>query len=302
MMSSVTIAVIQMESKLGRHAANQRRAERFVREAAARGANLVCLPEAFVTSGNILEVADVAVPIPGDETDQLCELSRELGVWLVAGLLERGDHGQYFSTSVLLDPERGLLGRYRRVHCHELEARYLASGSDYPTFDLPFGRVGLLQGYDINFAEAAREYFRRGVDIVVCSALVPAMFAYVAHLRLPVRTIDAECVLAFASGVGTNLYAGFDYMGRSQILADPLFLEAERFDFEDGDERLVLLDDHEEGVGVAELDLTRMSKYRDKATLGADLKPSTYWRPVSTPNADRQAVGCPALMSASAKR
>jgi predicted amidohydrolase len=171
----------------------------------AQGADLICLTEAFSKSGNILETADVSVPIPGPETEFLCEQAKQAGVHIVAGLLERGDDGKYYSTSVLCGPEGTMLGRYRRVHCHELEARYLSGGSDYPVFDVEFGRIGLMQGYDINFPEVAREYCRRGVDIIVCSALVPEMFAYVANMRLPVRAVDAECIVAFASGIGTNL-------------------------------------------------------------------------------------------------
>ncbi|WP_345590261.1 carbon-nitrogen hydrolase family protein [Streptomyces marokkonensis] len=282
------IAVVQMESKLGREPANLRRAERLVRQAAAEGAHLVCLPEAFLTSGNILEVADVAVPIPGDATDRLCALAAEEGVHIVAGLLERGEDGAYYSTSVLVDRTGALRGTYRRVHRHELESRYLAGGTAYPTFDLDIGRIGLMQGYDVNFPEVTREYLRRGVDVVVCSALVPDMFTYVADMRLPVRAVDGECVLAFASGIGNNLYAGFGYMGRSQILADPLFLESERFDFEDGDERMLVLTEGE-GVGVVEVDLDRMRRYREKATLRRDLEPGTYWQ--SFPDATTPAPG-----------
>ncbi|BCL18359.1 carbon-nitrogen hydrolase family protein [Streptomyces tuirus] len=276
-MPGTKIAVVQMESKLGKPAQNLRRAEHYIGEAVAQGADLICLPEAFSTSGNILEVADVSVTIPGPETDFLREQAKQAGVHIVAGLLERGGDGTYYSTSVLCGPEGTLLGRYRRVHCHELEARYLSGGSEYPVFDVEFGRIGLMQGYDINFPEVAREYCRRGVDIIVCSALVPEMFAYVANMRLPVRAVDAECVLAFASGIGNNLYAGFGYMGRSQVLADPLFLEAERFDFVDGDERMVDLG-KEPGVGVVEVDLDRMRRYRAKATLSGDLQPATYWQ------------------------
>ncbi|MET9665573.1 carbon-nitrogen hydrolase family protein [Streptomyces sp. NPDC006475] len=279
-MGRLRIAVVQMESKLGREPANLRRAERYIRQAAGDGADLVCLPEAFLTSGNILEVADVAVPIPGDATDQLCRVAAELGVHIVAGLLEHGEDAAYYSTSVLIDRTGELRGTYRRVHRHELESRYLAGGTEYPTFDLDIGRVGLMQGYDVNFPEVSREYLRRGVDVLVCSALVPDMFTYLVDMRLPVRAVDGECVLAFASGVGNNLYAGFGYMGRSQILADPLFLESERFDFEDGDERMVLLAEGE-GVGIVEIDIDRMRRYRDKATLRNDSRPGTYWRPVA---------------------
>ncbi|WP_031106458.1 carbon-nitrogen hydrolase family protein [Streptomyces sp. NRRL S-146] len=276
-MPGTKIAVVQMESKLGKPEQNLRRAEHYIGEAVAQGADLICLPEAFSTSGNILEVADVSVPVPGPETEFLCGQAKQAGVHIVAGLLERGDDGKYYSTSVLCGPEGTILGHYRRVHCHELEARYLSGGSEYPVFDVEFGRIGLMQGYDINFPEVAREYCRRGVDIIVCSALVPEMFAYVANMRLPVRAVDAECIVAFASGIGNNLYAGFGYMGRSQVLADPLFLEAERFDFVDGDERMVDLG-KEPGVGVVEVDLDRMRRYRTKATLSGDLQPATYWQ------------------------
>lgn len=287
------IAVIQMESKLGRESGNQRRAERLIAQAAEQGADLVCLPEAYLTSGNILEVADVAVPIPGPATERLAEVARDAGIHLVAGLLERGDDGRYYSTSVLFDRTGTMLGRYRRVHTHELEARYLASGTEYPVFDLDIGRVGLMQGYDVNFPEVSREYLRREVDIIVCNALVPSMFAYVADMRLPVRAVDAECIIAFASGIGNNLYAGFSYMGRSQVLADPLFLESEHFDFEDGDERMLVMES-EEGVGVVDIDLDRMRRYRDKATLRHDLKPATYWHDVAPTTSPPVAAGVPA--------
>lgn len=277
-MAGTTIAVVQMESKLGKPEQNLRKAERYIQQAVEQKADLICLPEAFSTSGNILEVADVAVPIPGPETDFLCEQARRASAYIVAGLLERGDNGRFYSTSVLAGPAGTILGCYRRVHRHELEARYLDGGTEYPVFDVEFGRIAMMQGYDVNFPEVAREYHRRGVDVIVCSALVPEMFAYVANMRLPVRAVDAECILAFASGIGNNLYAGFGYTGCSQILADPLFLEAERFDFVDGEERMVNLG-KEAGVGVVEVDLDRMRRYRTKATLRADLQPATYWQP-----------------------
>lgn len=104
-MPGTKIAVVQMESKLGKPAQNLRRAEHYIHEAVAQGADLICLPEAFSTSGNILEVADVSVTVPGPETDFLREQAKQAGVHIVAGLLERGDDGKYYSTSVLCGPE-----------------------------------------------------------------------------------------------------------------------------------------------------------------------------------------------------
>lgn len=269
-------AVVQLECKLGRSSGNMRRAERRIAAAARAGAQLICLPEAFLTSGNILEVKEVAVPIPGPATDRLCELAREGGVYIVAGLLERAGAAEFYSTSVLCAPDGSLAGTYRRVHVHELESRYIGTGGEYPVFDTELGRIGLLQGYDLNFPEASRELFRRQADTIVCSALVPEMYAYITHTLLPARAIDAECYLIFASGVGANPFAGFNYMGQSQVLADPLFLESERFDFMDGEERMIELE-AEEDQRIIELDVGRLRTYREKNTLLNDLRPSTYW-------------------------
>jgi len=273
-MIPLRLAAIQFESKLGRQAGNMRRAERAIREAAGAGAQLVCLPESILTGGDILEVANVAAIIPGSETDQIASLSSELRVYIVAGLLERGNDGCY-STSILIGPSEGLIGTYRRVHCHELERRYLSCGEEFPMFDLAIGRIGLLQGYDLNFPEATRAYFSQNVDIIVCSALIPSTYAHVANMRIPVRAMDSECIIVFASGVGTNLYAGFSYMGRSQIVANPLFLDAERFDFMDGEERMAMLDDGE-GTIYADVDIERQRRYYLGASLRPDLRSAAY--------------------------
>ncbi len=268
-MTEQRIAAVQLESRIGRKAANKRRAEKAIRRAAGEGAKLICLPEAILTSGDILEVSSVASAIPGPDTEWLHGLARELDIHLVAGLLERADGGEFYSTSVIVAPVDGLVGVYRRVHLHELERRYISAGESYPHFDLPMGRVGLMQGYDLNFSDCAAAHLRADVDIIVCSALIPATYAYVAEARILVRAMDAECLFVFASGVGTNLYAGFSYMGRTQIVADPLYLDWERCDFMDGEERFAVLDE-EEGTVHVDIDFERMRRYYSKASLRTD--------------------------------
>jgi predicted amidohydrolase len=278
MPGKIKTAVIQLECKIGRESGNMRRAERYIAKAAEEGAQLICLPEAFLTSGNILAAADVAVTIPGECTDRLCELAKASQVHIVAGLLEK-DGNQHYSTSFLISPEGQIIGRYRRVHCFELEKRYIGTGSEFPVFDTPLGRIGLLQGYDVMFPEASRELYRRDVDIIVCSALIPEQFTYVTKQLLLARVIESQCYFVFVSGVGANAFAGFAYMGGSEVLADPLFLEQELFDFSDGEERMLVMNG-DEGSKLVELDVLRLRKYRAAKSLLADLEPRTYWRGV----------------------
>ena len=276
--AGIKVAIVQLDCKISRESANMKRAERYIRKAAAEGARLVCLPESFLTSGNLLEVADVAVTIPGDCTDRLTALARDFKLYIVAGLLEKAQ-GVFHSTSLLIDPNGDIAGIYRRTHCFEMERRYITPGQQYPVFDTEIGRIGLLQGYDVNFPESCRELYRKQVDIIACSALIPERFAYVTRQILLSRVIESQCYLIFASGVGANIYAGFRYMGHSQVLADPLFLEEELFDFEDGDEALVSMA-MDEGYELVEINVDRLRKYRESHSLSGDLVPHTYWQEI----------------------
>lgn len=278
--STIKAAVIQLECKLSRESGNMRRAERYIKKAIKDGAKLVCLPEAFLTSGNILEVADVAVTIPGDCTDRLGEIAKEGSIYLVAGLLE-ADNGIRYSTSVLISPDGSIVGKYRRVHCFEMERQYIHQGDDFYVFDTDIGRIGLLQGYDMNFPISCMELYLREVDIIVCSALVPEEFYYVTNQLLQARAIESQCYIIFVSGIGANPYAGFRYMGGSSVVADPMFLENERFDFEDGDETMMLMAMEEE-CRLIDLDINRLRKYRESKSRIGDVVPSSYLKNINT--------------------
>ncbi|ACA86284.1 carbon-nitrogen hydrolase family protein [Shewanella woodyi] len=282
----IKTAVIQLECKLSRESGNMRRAERYIKKAIKDGAQLVCLPESFLTSGNILDVTDVAVTIPGECTDKLCQIAKEGGIYLVAGLFEV-DGESYFSTSFLISPTGNIIGKYRRVHCFEMERKYISQGSDFPVFNTDIGRIGLLQGYDINFPISCMELYCKEVDIIICTALIPEAFFYVTNQLLTARAIESQCFIVFVSGIGANPYAGFKYMGRSSVVTDPMFLEKELFDFEDGDETMLMMD-MDEGYKLIELDIHRLHKYRESNSRIGDLVTSSYLQGLSLNNIEEE--------------
>src|SRR5262249_13977007 len=101
-------------------AANLDAAITHIREAAARGAGIVCLPELFRTpyfcQREDAALFDLAEPIPGPTSDALARVARELGVAIVASLFERRAAGVYHNTAVVLDADGAERGRYRKVH------------------------------------------------------------------------------------------------------------------------------------------------------------------------------------------
>jgi N-carbamoylputrescine amidase len=91
-----------------------------IREAARKGANIVCLQELF-TSLYFCDVEDhenfkLAEAIPGPSTDTLSAIAKELGVVIIASLFEKRAAGLYHNTTAVLDADGTYLGKYRKMH------------------------------------------------------------------------------------------------------------------------------------------------------------------------------------------
>src|SRR5918997_6333419 len=99
---------------------NVERAVAAVREAAGRGANVVCLPELFRSryfcQTEDHRFFDLAEPIPGPTTARMSDLARELGVVILASLFEKRAAGVYHNTLVVLDADGSPMGIYRKMH------------------------------------------------------------------------------------------------------------------------------------------------------------------------------------------
>ena len=143
--------------------------ERFVslvEQAAARGADIVCLPEGITIVGTGLTYAEAAEPVPGPTTAFLGDLARRLKVWIVAGLYERSG-SRVYNTAVLVGRDGTLVGRYRKMSLPDEEIEGgITPGSDTPVFDTDFGRVGLMICWDSSYPEVARSLAARGAEVL----------------------------------------------------------------------------------------------------------------------------------------
>ncbi len=156
-------------------AANLAAAERGLREAAGRGANIVCLQELF-RSMYFCQVEDhkyfeLAEPIPGPTTERMQELARELGVVVIASLFERRAPGLYHNTAAIIDADGSFLGKYRKMHIPDdplfYEKFYFTPGDlGFRAWDTKFGRIGVLICWDQWYPEAARLTALQGAQIL----------------------------------------------------------------------------------------------------------------------------------------
>ena len=145
--------------------ANLDKALERVAEAAARGAQVVCLPELFQTQYFCQRedpaLFDLAEAIPGPGTARLAEAARTHGVVLLASLFERRAPGVYHNTSVLFDADGTLAGLYRKMHIPDdplyYEKFYFTPGDlGFRALDTRYGRIGSLVCWDQWFPEGAR--------------------------------------------------------------------------------------------------------------------------------------------------
>jgi N-carbamoylputrescine amidase len=147
-----------------------------VREAAARGAQVICLQELFRSQyfcrEENAELFALAESIPGPSTETLGKLARELKVVIVASLFERRAAGLYHNTAAVLGPDGEIAGLYRKMHIPDdplyFEKYYFTPGDlGFNSIETPHGRLGVLVCWDQWYPEGARIAALSGADLLV---------------------------------------------------------------------------------------------------------------------------------------
>lgn len=146
-----------------------------IREAAKKGAQIVCLQELF-RSLYFCDVEDyenfkLAEAVPGPATDKLSTLAKELNVVIIASLFEKRTNGIYHNTTAVLDADGTYLGKYRKMHIPDdpsyYEKFYFTPGDlGYKVFKTKYATLGVLICWDQWYPEAARITALMGAEIL----------------------------------------------------------------------------------------------------------------------------------------
>ena len=173
-MSKINIGLVQMSCTADK-AANLDKAVSKIKEAASKGAQIVCLQELF-TSLYFCDVEDydnfkLAESIPGAATDALSKVAKELNVVIIASLFEKRTEGLYHNTTAVLDSDGSYLGKYRKMHIPDdpayYEKFYFTPGDlGYKVFKTKVATIGVLICWDQWYPEAARITSLMGAQIL----------------------------------------------------------------------------------------------------------------------------------------
>jgi len=173
------VAACQLGLAVGEAEANRATAAMAIEEAAGRGAELVVLPELCDSGYVFTDGAEArALATPAADSPTLREWQALAGRYATAvagGFCELGEDGLLYNSAALVSPD-GILAVYRKAHLWDAEKLIFTPGdAPPPVAGLPFGRVGLMICYDLEFPEWVRLPALRGADIIASPVNWPAM-------------------------------------------------------------------------------------------------------------------------------
>jgi len=188
----------------------------LIRQAAAAGAQIVCLQEIFngpyFCAEQSVKWYETTEPVPEGPTVALMQsLAKELRIAMVVPVYEVEQEGVFYNTAAVIHNNGAYLGKYRKTHIPHVapgfwEKFYFRPGNlGYPVFDLGFVKIGVYICYDRHFPEGARCLGLNGAEIVFNpSATVAGLSEYLWQLEQPAHAAANGYFIAAINRVGTE--------------------------------------------------------------------------------------------------
>lgn len=252
-------------------AKNLQTAQEAVGRLAARGAQMVVLPEMFCCPYENAAFVREAEPENGMVTSALSAMAKEHRVILVGGSMPEREQTKLYNTSFVFDVEGVCIARHRKAHLFDInvpggqvfcESDTFTAGEAATVFDTPFGKVGLCICFDMRFPELVRKMVLCGAQLILC----PAAFNNTtgpAHWEVMhrARAIDNQVFVA-AAAPAANPHASYVSYGHSMAVSPwgEILVQA-------GSEACELLVD---------LDFAKNEEIRKSLPLLSGLKPNLY--------------------------
>lgn len=247
------IAILQKRSKSREFEKNTADVKSFMKEAKSNGADILLLPECYLTGYDLTITNDEALTEP--DLSEIRDAANTLEIGIVATAVTKGDKSPR-NTAFVIDKNGNIILRYDKVHtCDFADERALESGDDFYVCDFHGVKLGVMICYDREYPESARILMLKGAEIILvpndCGSMRPRVQA------LSTRAYENMCGMAMANPNGDN--AG------NSCAFSPICWD------KNGkcvDNTLLLADDKAEGLFYAEFNMDEIREYREREMLG----------------------------------
>ena len=247
------VAVLQMRSVSREYESNIKTIIKFMAEAKQEGADILLLPECFIT-GYDLTIDNDSAMTEGD-LSPLCEQAGKLGIGLVATALSKGErHPQ--NAAFVIGKDGKILMKYAKVHtCDFADEKVLEPGTEFKVCDFDGVKIGIMICYDREYPESARILMLKGAEMILvpndCGSMHPRLQA------LSTRAYENMCGVAMANPNGENAgnscaYSPICWDGNGECVDNTLFLA----------------NANAEGLFYAEFDMDKIRAYREREMMG----------------------------------
>lgn len=257
---NVKIAIGQMKPVQGDTTSNLQKAITMTREAAENGADIISFPELFYQGyhPSAEEMQMLAEPVDGPMVQTLCKVAKEKGIYIIGGYAESVKiAGRIYNSAIFINDKGEVIGNMRKVYLWGAEKLKFREGNEFPVFDTPMGKIGIMICYDMEFPEPMRIMALKGAEIV----FGPSVWSIPAQTRWNVDLAAGALYNVFFT-VGPNT-VGDNSCGLSKVVGP-------------NGEVLAQASKDEEEILYCDIDLNDVIKNRSKIPYLNDFKEDTF--------------------------
>jgi len=211
---------------------NREMAVTLIEQAGGQGADLVILPELWLSGYDVARLADdvknSAEPLDGLTITTMRELAARLGIWICAGSIVESTPEGHYNTAVVIDRSGEIRARHRKQHLYPFTGEdviFVAGDRDTVFVDDELGTVGVSICFDGDFPETARRLGAAGVDMVLQPNGYESAAAGYWDLLYPAAALANAQWWVLANQCGTN--ATSELLGASSVIAPDGSIEAQ---------------------------------------------------------------------------
>jgi predicted amidohydrolase len=271
-MREISIAVVQMNPKLGEPEENLVKMSEWIsRIASQQRVDLIVFPE-LVTSGSELGLrfTDVAQRVPGPTINLVAQRANDYGVYIAFGMVTKEKvESVLYNSAVLVGPDGDLVEVYNKVHLRGEERMAFREGFRLPLAETDIGNIGLMIGYDLAYPELARSLALEGADVICVLANWEAAHIDEWRTYLRARAYENNVYMVGVNRIGEDVTLTF---GGESMVVGPRGEEYASLS--------ALVDEATgapaEGYTVARIDLDAVRKNREEFQFMQTRQPAVY--------------------------